>query len=82
MKKGMTNYGFKKSQTSWRSNARKRIQIDNVRVYEHRKIMEEYLGRKLSTKEHVHHVNGDPTDNRIENLSIVSPSEHGKIHKG
>lgn len=45
-----------------------------------RRHMEEFLGRKLKHIEHVHHVNGDYTDNRFENLSVVSAKEHRKIH--
>ena len=30
----------------------------------HRKIMEDKLGRKLSTNEHVHHINHNKLDNR------------------
>lgn len=46
----------------------------------HRQIMENYIGRKLLKKEHVHHINGIKTDNRIENLIILSESEHHKLH--
>lgn len=29
---------------------------------------------------HVHHINHDPTDNRIENLAALSPEAHAALH--
>ena len=48
--------------------------------YEHRMLMEWKLGRRLGRKEHVHHKNEDTLDNRIENLMLLTHSEHSKHH--
>ena len=37
----------------------------------HRHLMEEVLGRQLTSDEHVFHINGNPLDNRIENLVVI-----------
>jgi hypothetical protein len=48
-------------------------------VAEHRLVMESHIGRFLYYGEVVHHINGDPADNRIDNLELfVSNKDHLK----
>jgi hypothetical protein len=56
------------------------ICIGNKKYYVHRLVMQEKLGRPLKHNEHVHHINGDKTDNSIENLELLTAEEHEKLH--
>lgn len=44
----------------------------------HRDIMESFLCRKLLKNEHVHHINENKLDNRLDNLMVLTASEHAK----
>ena len=49
-------------------------------VMEHIFIMSEHLGRDITLDEVVHHKNGLKSDNRVENLEVMSFGEHTKHH--
>ena len=48
--------------------------------YEHISVMTAHLGRPLHPGEVVHHRNGDKLDNRLENLSVRTSSDHMSEH--
>jgi HNH endonuclease len=49
----------------------------------HRQVMERHLGRFLTAEEVVHHRDGDPTNNEIENLQLfASQADHIRLAHG
>jgi hypothetical protein len=46
----------------------------------HKKVAEKKIGRKLKPWEVVHHQDGNKTNFRRKNLSVMSRSYHSKLH--
>ena len=52
-----------------------------IKIFQHRWVMEQHLGRKLTKYEHIHHIDIVKTNNNIDNLWLCTPSQHAKAHR-
>ena len=53
-----------------------KITINGKRVRLSRWLMEQHLNRKLSSAEIVHHIDGNPRNNIINNLQVILRTKH------
>lgn len=50
-------------------------------VYEHARVMELHLGRRLSATETVHHIDHNRKNNALANLVIIKRGPHSRLHR-
>lgn len=72
----MTKNGYKIVSMPGHSNA-----DTQGRVYEHRLVAEQMLGRPLNRKEVVHHKDHNKLNNSPDNLLICTQAEHNEMHR-
>jgi len=53
---------------------------DNKGRLQHVVIMEEHIGRRIAHNECVHHIDGNRQNNALENLQLMTKSEHAALH--
>lgn len=71
---------------NWKGGLQKRhgrfyLTLPTGRIARYIHFMEVHLGRKLKSNEVVHHINGIKTDDRLENLEVMTRSDHNKYHQ-
>jgi hypothetical protein len=74
-------YEDKRGYSFIRKPGHPRARVGGCYVLEHILVMEEHLKRPIQIGEAIHHLNGIPSDNRIENLMLFPNNvEHIKFH--
>lgn len=56
------------------------IKVDGKYISYYRYLIENKIGRKLLSTEVIHHINFNHSDNRIENLELMTNKEHSSFH--
>ena len=75
------------SRECWKISESKKIRVDDLgyihrgKKWQHRKLVEEFIGRTLTRHDTVHHINEITGDNRLENLYLFpTKSAHTAYH--
>ena len=79
--KGSGNPRFNDGMSAQSSGRRLKVLPDGRSMTYARWLMQEHLGRRLGPDEVVHHRNGNFTDDRIENLQVLTRAEHIEVHR-
>lgn len=69
------------------SEEKRPVRSKNGKIYMHQKrvsyakwLMEKELGRKLDRLEVIYHIDGDPMNNELSNLKVITRAELAKIN--
>ena len=57
------------------SKGYERVKIDGKTLYLHRLVWEDHFG-EIPNDFHIHHIDGDKTNNEVSNLEMISAHEH------
>lgn len=79
-KRGVENPRYNGGFSTWQGRTVITCRDGGVMLYS-RALMAGHVGRLLKSDEIVHHVNGDPTDDCVENLQVLSRAQHIEIHR-
>lgn len=52
----------------------------NYKRHRVHRVVYEYFGNDFNPNYHIHHIDGNKQNNRIDNLECISPSEHNRRH--
>lgn len=57
------------------------IPEDSITPWNYREVAAVKIGRPLRSGEIAHHINGDRSDNRPENIAVLTKDEHSEAHR-
>jgi len=82
-RKCFLSWNLGKNHHGWKGGIKTRpdgyVRDSKTDKYVHRLVMERHLGRQLKSWEHIHHKDGNPKNNVIDNLMVLTNSEHRKL---
>ena len=78
------SHNTSKNHWFWKGGIKRRkdgyVRESKTDKYVHRIVMEKFLRRNLGTSEIIHHVDGNPSNNELSNLVVMTNSAHRKEH--